>query len=321
MTANKTVVLLANLGTPDAPTTKAVRKYLAEFLSDRRVIRTTPFIWLPILYGIILPTRPKNSAAAYQKIWTEEGSPLLTITLDQAEALDQRLGEAVTVLPAMRYGNPSIKSVLDKVKNEVEKLIVLPMYPQYSTTTTLSTFDAIENALKGWDKKPQIKRIDDYHNHPDYIDALANSVINFREKNGASELLIFSFHGLPKEYIGDDEPYLDQCKETTRLVAQKLKLEWSEWLLSFHSRVGPKEWLKPYTDETVKSLAESGRIKTIDVICPGFSADCLETLEEIAMENLEFFTESGGEDLRYIPALNASADHIEALAKIVEDKF
>ncbi len=320
MTANKTVVLLTNLGTPDAPTIKAVRRYLAEFLSDRRVIKTSPFIWLPILYGIILPTRPKNSAEAYQKIWTEEGSPLLTITLEQAQALDQRLGQEVTVLPAMRYGNPSIKSVLDKVKNQVEKLIVLPMYPQYSTTTTLSTFDAIENALKGWENKPQIENVNDYHNNPEYIGALVNSVINFRKQNGPSELLLFSFHGLPKEYIGDDEPYLDHCRETTRLVVEKLKLDQDEWQLSFHSRVGPKEWLQPYTDETVKALGKNG-LKKLDVICPGFSADCLETLEEIAMENLEFFTESGGEKLRYIPALNASADHIEALAKIVEGKL
>lgn len=317
MTSNKTVVLIANLGTPDAPTPKAVKNYLAEFLSDRRVIRMSPWLWQPVLHGIILRTRPKRTAAAYQKIWTDQGSPLKTITLQQAQLLNKRMGEDVTVLPMMRYGNPSIKSVLDSIKSQVERLIVLPLYPQYSTTTTASTFDVVGAELKGWESKPQLELIDDYHNNPDYIEALANSVINFRKENGVGEILLFSFHGLPEEYIDDDEPYFDQCVETTRLVVEKLGLDQKQWKLSFHSRVGPKEWLKPYTDDTVRSLAENGS-KTIDVICPGFSADCLETLEEIAIENRDFFTESGGDDLRYIPALNNNAEHIEMMAKIVE---
>ena len=317
MTSNKTIVLLANLGTPDEPTVPAVRKYLAEFLSDRRVIRTSPLIWKPILHGFILRVRPRKSAEAYQKIWTEEGSPLLVNTLKQAKALNDRLGNDVTVLPAMRYGEPSIKSVLESVRHEVENLIVFPLYPQYSTTTTVSTCDAVAKAVKKWDPMPNIRLIGDYYDHAGYIEALANSIINFRQKNGAGEMLLFSYHGLPKEYLGDDEPYQDQCLDTTRLVVEKLGLAEGEWKVSFQSRVGAKEWLTPYTDETVRSLAANG-MKKIDVICPGFSADCLETLEEIAMQNQEFFIESGGEALRYIPALNDNTDHIETLAQLIE---
>ena len=320
MTANKTVVLLANLGTPDEPTPSAVRKYLAEFLSDRRVIRTSRWIWLPILHGFILRVRPKKSAAAYKKVWTEEGSPLLVNTLKQAKALDARLGDDITVLPGMSYGQPSIKSVLDQIQSEVENLFVLPLYPQYSTTTTASTFDAVAKALKSWQKLPKLKLIGDYYNNAGYINALASSVIDYRQQNGGGEILLFSYHGLPQEYIGKDEPYQDQCLETTRLVAEKLGLDQSEWKVAFQSRVGPKEWLTPYTDETVREFGANG-MKKIDVICPGFSADCLETLEEIAMQNQGFFIESGGEELRYIPALNDNADHIEALAKIVEDNL
>ena len=317
---NKTVVLLTNLGTPDEPTTSAVRKYLAEFLSDRRVIRTSRWIWLPILHGFILRVRPKKSAAAYKKVWTEEGSPLLVNTLKQAKALDARLGDEITVLPAMSYGQPSIKSVLDQIQSDAENLFVLPLYPQYSTTTTTSTFDAVAKALKNWQKLPKLKLIGDYYNNVGYIDALAASVINYRKQNGTGEILLFSYHGLPQEYIGEDEPYQDQCLETTRLVAEKLGLDQNQWKVSFQSRVGPKEWLTPYTDETVREFGANG-MKKIDVICPGFSADCLETLEEIAMQNQGFFIESGGEELRYIPALNDNADHIEALAKIVEDNL
>ena len=320
MTANKTVVLLTNLGTPDEPTPSAVRKYLAEFLSDRRVIRTSRWIWLPILHGFILRVRPKKSAAAYKKVWTEEGSPLLVNTLKQAKALDARLGDEITVLPAMSYGQPSIKSVLDQIQSDAENLFVLPLYPQYSTTTTASTFDAVAKALKNWQKLPKLKLIGDYYNNAGYINALATSVIDYRQQNGAGEILLFSYHGLPQEYIGKDEPYQDQCLETTRLVAEKLGLDQNQWKVSFQSRVGPKEWLTPYTDETVREFGANG-MKKIDVICPGFAADCLETLEEIAMQNQGFFIESGGEELRYIPALNDNADHIEALAKIVEDNL
>ncbi len=320
MTANKTVVLIVNLGTPDEPTTSAVRKYLAEFLSDRRVIRTSRWIWLPILHGFILRVRPQKSAEAYKRIWTEEGSPLLTTTLKQVKVLDERLGDNITVFPAMRYGQPSIKSVLDQVQSDVENLIVLPLYPQYSTTTTASTFDAVAKALKSWKKLPELKLIGNYHNSTGYIDALAASVIDYRQKNGTGEILLFSYHGLPQEYIGDDEPYQVQCLETTRLVVEKLGFDQDEWKVAFQSRVGPKEWLTPYTDKTVRELGASG-VKKIDVICPGFSADCLETLEEIVIQNQEFFIESGGEKLRYIPALNDNADHIEALAKIVEENL
>lgn len=317
MTSKKTVVLLANLGTPDNPSVPAVRKYLAEFLSDRRVIRMSPWIWRPILHGFILRVRPKQSAEAYKKVWTEEGSPLLTITLKQAAALDAVIGDDVTVLPAMSYGNPSIKTVLDKLRDKVDKLIVLPLYPQYSTTTTASTFDAVHTALKSWKQAPQLEQINDYHNDESYIEAIADSVNAYRAENGSGELLLFSYHGLPKDYLGDDEPYQEQCLETTRLVIEKLGLSEEEWKLTFQSRVGPKEWLSPYTEETIRELGKQG-VKKIDVICPGFSADCLETLEEIAIQNQEFFIESGGESISYIPALNDDETHINMMKRLVE---
>ncbi len=318
MTANKTVVLLINLGTPEEPTVPAVRRYLAEFLSDRRVIRTSPWIWQPILHGLILRTRPRRSAEAYQKIWTPEGSPLLQFTLKQAEALGQSLGDGITVLAAMRYGQPSVRSVLNDLAGNVEQLVVFPLYPQYSSTTTASTFDAVDAALGQWAQKPELILIKDYHDHPLYIDALVASIRDFRARHGSGETLLFSYHGLPKEYLDEDEPYLQQCLETSRKVAEKLGLDGDSWLVSFQSRVGPKAWLTPYTDETVRALARKG-MREIDVVCPGFAADCLETLEEIAMQNRDFFVEAGGESLRYIPALNDRPDHIQALASILHE--
>ena len=316
-----TGVLLVNLGTPDAPTTSAVRRYLAEFLSDPRVVEMPRLLWKPILHGIILRTRPSRSAAAYQKIWTEQGSPLLTISQEQAAGLqtilDQEVDSPIKVELAMRYGNPSISSGLERLRQKnIERIIVLPLYPQYSATTTASTFDAISQELQQWRWLPDLKFISHYHDHPGYIDALASSVLEYWNQNSRPEKLLISFHGIPQEYADAGDPYPDKCRTTAKLLAEKLELAADEWAISFQSRLGRKEWVKPYTDVTLKQWGTDG-VKSVQVICPGFPTDCLETLEEIAMENRELFITAGGGEYSYIPALNSSPEHIQLLADII----
>lgn len=314
-------VLITNLGTPDAATPAALRKYLAEFLSDPRVIEVSKPIWWCILHGIILRTRPKKSAEAYEKVWTENGSPLLDISLKQFEGIKATLKEK-TDLPikvelAMRYGNPSIQSGLEKLRQaNAQRLLVFPLYPQYSATTTASAFDAVITELSQWRHIPELRMINHYHDNPAYIDALANSIKEHWQTNSKPEKLIFSFHGLPKHYFLAGDPYHCECHKTARLVAEKLELGDDEWQVAFQSRFGPREWLKPYTDTTLKKLAKNG-VKSINIICPGFSADCLETIEEIDMQNREFFTSAGGEQFSYIPALNYTPEHIELLSNII----
>ena len=317
-----TGVLVTNLGTPDAPTTSALRRYLGEFLADSRVVEVPKFIWWFVLHGVILRTRPKRSADAYRKVWTNEGSPLLSIAKKQAAAIQTYLNEHTTekihVELAMRYGNPSIQSGLEKLRQaNARKLIILPLYPQYSASTTASTFDAIADVLKTWRDIPELHLITHYHDAPDYIDALAESITEHWQKSGRAAKLLFSFHGIPKAYFEAGDPYYCECHKTARLVAEKLNLNEEEWVLTFQSRFGPKEWLKPYTDITLKELAQAGT-KSVNVICPGFSADCLETLEEIDMQNRNFFLEAGGESFSYIPALNDRPAHISALANIIQ---
>ena len=317
-----TGVLVTNLGTPDAPTTSALRRYLGEFLADSRVVEVPKFIWWFVLHGVILRTRPKRSADAYRKVWTNEGSPLLSIAKKQAAAIQTYLNkhttEKIHVELAMRYGNPSIQSGLEKLRQaNARKLIILPLYPQYSASTTASTFDAIADVLKTWRDIPELHLITHYHGAPDYIDALAESITEHWQNSSRAEKLLFSFHGIPKAYFEAGDPYYCECHKTARLVAEKLNLNEEEWVLTFQSRFGPKEWLKPYTDITLKELAQAGT-KSVNVICPGFSADCLETLEEIDMQNRNFFLEAGGESFSYIPALNDRPAHISALANIIQ---
>ena len=317
-----TGVLVTNLGTPDAPTTSALRRYLAEFLADPRVVEIPKLIWWFILHGVILRTRPKRSAAVYRKIWTEAGSPLLAISKKQVAAiqtfLDQHATEKFHVELAMRYGNPSIQSGLEKLQRaNTKKIIILPLYPQYSASTTASTFDAVANILKTWRDIPELHLVKHYHDTPDYINALAESITEHWQKASRAEKLLFSFHGIPKAYFESGDPYYYECHQTARLVAKKLNLNEEQWILTFQSRFGPKEWLKPYTDETLKELAMTGT-KNVDVICPGFSSDCLESLEEIDMQNRKFFLEAGGEKFSYIPALNDRPAHISALANIIQ---
>ena len=316
----KTVFLLVNLGTPDAPTTEAVRRYLREFLSDRRVIETSPWLWQPLLNLFILPSRPKKSAKAYKKVWLPEGSPLMVLSKQQQAALQQRLDNSeIKVELAMRYGNPSIESVLLKNK-QAEKIIVLPLYPQYSATTTASIFDKISQILRQWRVIPELHFIQQYATHPLYIKALGEQIKSFWQQQGRPEKLLLSFHGIPKKYCEAGDPYPQQAQETADLLRQYLNVDKDLIAVSFQSRMGKLEWLKPYTDETLQQWAQQG-IKNIQVICPGFAVDCLETLEEIAMENRDLFLTSGGEKFNYIPALNSNKDHIDLLLSLFNNKM
>jgi ferrochelatase len=315
-------VLLVNLGTPDEPTTGAVRRYLRQFLSDPRVVEIPRPIWLLILYGFILPFRPSRSAHAYQQIWTEEGSPLLRISEDIGRSLQHRLTQRfsgpVDVALGMTYGNPSIPSALEQLYEKgVRRIVVLPLYPQYSGTTTASVFEATAAALARRRWIPELRFISQYHDAPGYIAALAASITDYWEQNGRGDKLLLSFHGVPKRTLELGDPYHCQCLKTARLLAKTLDLGDDDWLLAFQSRLGRAEWLKPYADETIAELGRSG-LETLDVVCPGFAADCLETLEETAMQNRDIFREAGGGDLHYIPALNARDDHVAFLARLVE---
>lgn len=317
-----TGVLLVNLGTPDAPDTRAVRRYLKEFLWDPRVVEMARPLWWLVLNLVILNLRPRRSAHAYAKVWTDEGSPLLVISRRQRAALQvalqEKFGAGVQVALAMRYGNPSIATGLDELREAgARRLLVLPLYPQYSATTTASTFDAVTQELQTWRWLPEIRFINHYHDFQAYIEALAESVRNYWSEHGQPERLVMSFHGIPEEYFHAGDPYYCECQKTGRLLAAALDLPAERWLLTFQSRLGPKQWLKPYTDKTLKALGKDG-VKNVHVVCPGFSADCLETLEEISLQDREIFRTAGGENLGYIPCLNEDPAHITALLQLAE---
>lgn len=307
-------VLLTNLGTPSAPTTHAVKKYLAEFLSDPRVVEIPKLLWRLILHGIVLRTRPKKSAKLYEKIWQPEGSPLLIHSQRLAEKLQNILPEPYKVVLGMRYGQPSIAAALNELKKyPIKSLIILPLYPQYSSTTTASTFDAVGAVLKKWRIIPEVHFISSYYGNKNYISALADSVRSQIKK----DYLLFSFHGLPQRFVDSGDPYQQQCFTTANLVAEKLQLPQEKWGVVFQSRFGKAKWIQPYCDATLKKMPAQG-CKNISIICPGFSVDCLETLEEIAIQNRQFFLEAGGENFNYIPALNDTNQHAEMLAGILK---
>jgi len=315
-------ILLTNLGTPEAPTPKALRRYLREFLSDQRVVELPRWFWLPILYGLVLPSRPFQSARKYQQIWTTEGSPLLTMTQKQAHALEKKLetNMPVSVVAAMRYGSPSIKAGLEALKNaNVQKILIFPLYPQYALATSASALDAVADALKTLHWTPEIQSIPHYYNHPRYISALVNSLKTRWNKHGPTSQLLFSFHGISQSTKHADT-YAKHCHKTAALVAQALNLPAHQWQVVFQSRFGFAKWLQPYCVNTLEKLANEGHA-AVDVICPGFAADCLETLEEIAITNQQRFINAGGKKLNYIPALNDSLPHIEALAEITKEKL
>ena len=313
-------VLLANLGTPDAPERKPVARFLREFLSDPRVVDLPRFLWLPLLNGVIIPFRAGKSAAAYREIWWEEGSPLLVLTERLGAGLSAALPETYRVEIGMRYGEPSIRSGLEKLRNAgVDELVVVPLYPQFSHTTTSSIYDAVDAALGNMGWNPPQHRVQDYHADEEWTCAVAQSIWEYREQHGAAEKLLFSLHGIPERYVRQGDPYRDQCEAGVRAVVGKLGLSDDEWLLTFQSRVGREPWLQPYTDITLEELAKSG-VKTVQVVCPGFAVDCLETLEEIAMQNKEGFEEAGGDSLSYIPALNDGPSHVAVMKHLVENR-
>lgn len=315
-------VLLVNLGTPDKPERAEVRKFLKQFLSDPRVIEVPRLLWWFVLNLVILQIRPGRSAEAYRKIWTEQGSPLLTHSVDIAksvqEKLTARLSGAVAVELAMSYGNPSIGAALDRLHERcARRIVVLPLYPQYSGTSTGSVFDAVTATLGRRRWVPELRFINHYHDSAGYISALASSIRDFRDLNGAGDKLLFSFHGVPRRTLDSGDPYHCQCHKTARLVAAALELDDDKWHVSFQSRLGWDEWLKPYTDEMLQDWGKD-KFGKIDVISPGFSVDCLETLEEIQIRYAELFEQAGGGELRYIPALNARDDHVAFLSRLIE---
>jgi ferrochelatase len=322
MTTKKTAVLLANLGSPTAPTTKAVRRFLADFLWDPRVVNLPRPLWWMILNFFVLPFRPSKSAKAYQKVWHEKGSPLTYLTRQLTEKMAEQLSsQGVITNYAMRYGEPSIAKQLKAFKAEgVTDIIILPLYPQYSSTTTASIYDDLIKELNQWRHLPNFQFISDYHQDAHYISAVAESIKQAWDEHAKNELLIMSFHGLPEVLTKWGDPYFHQCHRTAWLIAEALGLNESQWMLVFQSRFGKAEWLKPYCVDTLEVLPGQG-VKTVDVVCPGFAVDCLETLEEIAMENKSIFIEAGGIDYRYISALNDSVSHVSALIDLIGQKI
>ena len=314
-----TALLLVNLGTPDAPTAAALRRYLAEFLSDPRVVEIPRLAWWPILHGIILRTRPAKSAAKYATVWLDEGSPLAVWTARQAAALQAALtarGHRVLVRPAMRYGSPAIPHVLDALRAEgATRVLVLPMYPQYAAATTASVGDKVMQWAQRARRMPELRFVGEWHDDPGYIGALAARVQAHWAEHGRADRLVLSFHGVPHRSLLLGDPYHCQCRKTARLLGERLGLVGDALMVTFQSRFGKARWLEPYTEPTLRALGAQG-VKRVDVMCPGFTADCLETLEEIAQEARAAFIESGGADFRYIDCLNARPDFIEALAGI-----
>ncbi|HBR1582706.1 TPA: ferrochelatase [Klebsiella pneumoniae] len=315
MHQTKTGILLANLGTPDAPTPGAVKRYLRQFLSDKRVVDTSRLLWWPLLSGVILPIRSPRVAKLYQSVWMEEGSPLMVYSRRQQQALAARLPDTPVAL-GMSYGSPSLASAVDDLLAQgVEHIVVLPLYPQYSCSTVAAVWDELARILAKKRAIPGISFIRDYAEHPDYIHALAASVRASFAVHGEPDLLLLSYHGIPQRYANQGDDYPQRCRDTTRELVSALGLPPERVMMTFQSRFGREPWLTPYTDETLKMLGEKGT-KHIQVLCPGFAADCLETLEEIAVQNREIFLEAGGKQYEYIPALNADAAHIEMMVNL-----
>lgn len=314
-------VLLINSGTPQSPTKTALRQYHAEFLSDPRVINWPRWVWIPLLHTIILRSRPRKVAEKYKEIWTESGSPLLC-TMKEIQAgienqLQDDVGNTAYVAIGMRYGHPSISEGLRALRAKgASRIILLPLFPQYSKVTTASAFDAVLAELATWSSTPDIHAIDYYFDHPAYIGALTESILEFWEEHGESDRLLFSYHGIPQSYARKGDPYEQHCLETSQLVTNSLELKQARIQTSFQSRFGPQEWLKPYTDELLQSWALNG-VGSVDVLCPGFAADCLETLHEIGIEARDDFKRQGGGEFRCIPALNSRPSHINALLEIL----
>lgn len=316
-TEKSTAVLLCNLGTPDAPTPAALRRYLSQFLSDPRVVEIPRLFWLPLLHGVILRVRPRRSAAKYASMWSDAGSPLAVWTQRQADLLGQRLRESglpAPVLPAMRYGQPAVGAQLQGLLDaEVQRVLVLPLYPQYSASTTASVVDAVGAWAARQRRLPELRFVGEFHDDPGYIEALARRIRGYWQDNGRPDKLVMSFHGVPARTIQLGDPYHAQCRQTAHLLAARLGLDDGQWLLTFQSRFGRARWLEPYTQPTLERLAREG-VGRVDVVCPGFISDCLETLEEIDMEVRQAFEAAGGREYHYIPCLNDQPAWMAALA-------
>lgn len=311
----RTALLLVNLGTPEAPTAGAVRRYLRQFLHDYRVVELSRWLWCPLLHGVILPLRAGKVARKYARIWTAKGSPLLAFSRELAEGLQAQLPEFEVCL-AMRYGNPAVASVLRGLQARgLQRLLVLPLYPQYSASTVASAHDAVLAEVSGWRLLPELRLVNDYHLDENWLDALASSVENHWDLHGRADRLLVSFHGVPKRFSDAGDPYAQQCAAGAQALARRLRLDAEQWQLTYQSRFGREPWLQPATDTTLAALARQG-VRTVDMICPGFAVDCLETLEENAIDNAALFVREGGTELRYIPALNASPAHVAALANL-----
>lgn len=322
---DKIGILLTNLGTPDAPTPKALHRYLKQFLSDPRVVEVPRLLWWLILNGVILRIRPRRSAKAYATVFTDKGSPLLFNTQAQRDAIAEKLAEQgmqnVVVDFAMRYGNPDFATVLEKMFAQgVRKLLVLPLYPQYSGSTSASTFDELAGHFMRRRWLPDLRFVSHYPDYPPFIAAAAEKIRQHWQQHGQADKLILSYHGVPKRYLMNGDPYHCECYKTSRLIAEALGLSKDQYLTTFQSRFGREEWLKPYTDETLKALPAQG-VKSVQIFCPGFAADCLETIEEIGEENKEYFLHAGGERYEYITALNADPQHISALCQLITDNL
>lgn len=320
----RTAVLAVQLGTPAQPEAGAVRRYLAEFLADPRVVEIPRLLWLPILHGIILRVRPARSARKYSLIWSAEGSPLAVHTAAQAKLLRGELGQRgqdVEVAYAMRYGEPSIPAVMRELRERnVTRLLVLPLYPQYSGATGGTAFDAVFAELAQWRNVPELRTVRSFPADPGWIEAMARSIEQSWLQDGPPERLVMSFHGMPRRTLHLGDPYYCECQLSARLLAQRLGLREEDYVLSFQSRFGRAAWLEPYTAPTLAALGKQG-VRRVDVVCPGFVSDCLETLEEIAIEGKQSFIEAGGKDFRYLPCLNQSTALIDALAGLVEQNL
>ena len=315
-------ILLVNTGTPDEPTPKAVRRFLVQFLSDADVIEYPRWLWLPLLHGIILRVRPRRSARLYQRVWDERGSPLLYHTRDLAAKLQDALRDQITessvhIADGMRYGNPSIKSALAELRNKgATHLFIFPIFPQYTNTTSGTIIKAVFAELEKWRWLPSVQVLSDYHENDAYIHSIVGSIRAYWAKNERAEKLLFSFHGIPQEYVEKGDPYQAQCLRSAALIASELGLTEGQWLATFQSRFGPQTWLQPYTDVALEKLG-SEKLASLAVICPGFAVDCLETVDEIGHEGRKVFQEAGGGAFAYIPALNSSDLHVQALSEII----
>lgn len=318
----KVTIILANLGTPDAPTVPAVRRFLKQFLSDQRVIEIPKLLWQVILNLFVLPFRPKRVAKAYAQVWNQD-SPMREVLFKQVEQMQSRLGSVypqfeLKIIPAMTYGNPGINEVLAKLQADPQDHILLfPLFPQYSATSTAPLYDAVARWIPNQRNLPGLTIIRDYYQHPLFIESLANSVREFQSIHGCAEKLLMSFHGIPQPYADKGDPYAERCRITAQRLAESLNLQPHEWACSFQSRFGKQEWIKPYTDELLAQWGQEG-VKSVQVMSPAFSADCLETLEELAMENAETFKHAGGAEYAYIPALNNREDHLDLLTSLVK---